>query len=601
MSYSLDIAHLEAAYAAGTLTPADVVDEVFARIGRRGSRPVWITLVPRDRVDARLAEIERRRAAAETMPLYGIPFGVKDSIDVAGLPTTVACPDFAYVPKHSAAAIEKLEAAGAVLIGKTNLDQFATGLVGTRSPYGICSSVFDPAYISGGSSSGSAVAVAAGQVSFTLGTDTAGSGRVPASFNNIVGMKPTKGLISARGVVPACQSQDCVTLFAGTVDQCRKVLGVVQGFDAEDPYSRHSPALEAQTPKAFRFGVPDQGLEFFGDTAAAELYAAAIARLEALGGERVAIDFAPFQAAGRLLYQGPWVAERLAMLRSYEFERPDVIHPVVWSIIGGAAGISAADGFDGFHRLAAATRAAEPQWRRMDVLLLPTAPTIYTIDAVLADPIALNGNLGLYTTFGNLMDLTAIAVPAGFRANGLPFGVSVIGPAFTDRRAAAIADLLHRSLAGAEIGATGVKLPPPLTEPPVAAGIRLAVVGAHLSGQPLNFQLTERGARLVGPARTAPGYSLYALAGTKPAKPGLVRDGAGAGRIEVEIWELDAAGFGSFVAEIPPPLGIGTIALDDGSQVKGFLCETHAVAGAADITGFGGWRYWLAQTASRLA
>jgi allophanate hydrolase len=595
MSFSLDIASLETAYAAGTLTPVQVLDEVFARIAAQGVRPVWISLVPRARVALRLQDLERRRAAGEALPLYGIPFGVKDSIDVAGLPTTLACPDFAYVPKRTATAVEKLEAAGAVLVGKTNLDQFATGLVGTRSPYGICSSVFDPAYISGGSSSGSAVAVAAGQVSFTLGTDTAGSGRVPASFNNIVGLKPTKGLISARGLVPACRSQDCVTVFAGSVDEARLVLGCAQGFDAEDPYSRLPPAGPAAAPRDFRFGVPEQKLDFCGDNEAASLYDAAIRRLEKLGGERVAIDIAPFLAAGRLLYQGPWVAERLTMLRSYEFERPDAIHPTVWSIIGGAANISAASAFDGLHRLAEQVRLAEPLWRRMDALVLPTAPTTYTIAAVLADPLALNANLGLYTNFANLMDLNAVAVPAGFRPNGLPFGVSVIGPAFADRRVAAIADLLHRSLDHPTVGATGRDLPAPRPAASSSGGIRLAVVGAHLSGQPLNRQLTERGACLVDSTRTAPGYSLYALPGTKPAKPGLVRDGLGKGLIEIEIWALDAAGFGSLVAEIPPPLGIGTIALDGGGQVQGFLCEAHAVVGATDITGFGGWRNWLAQ------
>jgi allophanate hydrolase len=344
--------------------------------------------------------------------------------------------------------------------------------------------------------------------------------------------------------------------------------------------------------------VPQQSLEFFGDSEAAALYAAAIERLQAAGGEAVAIDFSPFQEAARLLYQGPWVAERLAALRAYDFERPDAVHPVVWDIVGGAARISAVEGFEAFYRLAALIRAAEPQWRRMDVLLLPTTGTIYAIKAVLADPITLNSNLGLYTNFVNLMDLSAVAVPAGFRPNGLPFGVTVIGRAFEDALVAAIADRLHRTLEDATIGATGVKLPAPLpaasTKP---AAVKLAVVGAHLSGQPLNGQLTSRKARLLGPARTAAGYSLYALSGTAPAKPGLIRDGVGRGLIELEIWELDAAGFGSFVAEIPPPLGIGTITLEDGTQVKGFLCEPHAIAGAEDITGFGGWRNWLARGA----
>jgi allophanate hydrolase len=597
MTRPLDIATLAAAYAAGTTTPEQVLGDIFAQIARDGERPVWISLAPRERVADQLARNQGRRDAGEALPLFGIPFAVKDNIDVAGLPTTAGCPDFAYVPARSATAVEKLEAAGAIVVGKTNLDQFATGLVGTRSPYGICRSVFDPAYISGGSSSGSAVAVAAGLVSFALGTDTAGSGRVPAGFNNIVGLKPTKGLISARGVVPACRSQDCVSIFAGTTGDTLRVLEVAQGFDAEDCYSRPVPERMPGPLAGFRFGVPDQPLEFFGDAAAATLYAAAIERLEAIGGTAVEVDFSPYREAARLLYQGPWVAERLAALKAYGFERADAIDPIVWSIIGGAHRLSAVEGFTAFYRLAELIRAAEPQWRQMDVLLLPTTGTTYRIDQVLADPIALNSNLGLYTNFVNLMDLSAVAVPAGFRPNGLPFGVTLIGRAFEDERVARLADRLHRTIEAPTIGATGLPLPidlPAAPAPPTT--VKLAVVGAHLSGQPLNGQLASRQARLVGTARTASGYSLYALDGTVPAKPGLIRDGIGRGSIEIEVWELDPAGFGSFVAEIPPPLGIGTITLADGSLVKGFLCEAHAIGTATDITAFGGWRNWLAKT-----
>ena len=593
----LDIASLEAAYAAGRATPRGVLDAIFARIAETGERPVWICLAPSERVAAQLAEIDRRRAAGEALPLYGIPFAVKDNIDVAGLPTTAACPDFAYVPARSATVVEKLEAAGAVLVGKTNLDQFATGLVGTRSPYGICASVFDPAYISGGSSSGSGVAVAAGLVSFALGTDTAGSGRVPAAFNNIVGLKPTKGLVSCRGVVPACRSLDCVSIFAADSSEALRVLAVVQGFDAEDAFSRPAAASSRPAPATFRFGVPDKPVEFFGDEAAGALYAAAIERLQAIGGEAIAIDLAPFEEAARLVYQGPWVAERLAVLRRYGFDRPDAMHPVVRRIIEAADKLSAVESFEGFYHLAALIRAAEPAWQKMDVLLLPTTGTTYTIEQVLADPVALNSNLGRYTNFVNLMDLSAVAVPAGFRPNGLPFGVTLIGRAFEDGMVAGLADRLHRTLADATIGATGWPLPPVAAAPP-ATGYRIAVVGAHLSGQPLNHQLTALDARLVGTARTAPGYSLYALPGTVPAKPGLIRDGQGSGRIEIEIWELDAAGFGRFVAAIPAPLSLGTIALEEGRTVQGFLCEAHAVTGAEDITDFGGWRAWLARKTS---
>jgi allophanate hydrolase len=513
------------------------------------------------------------------------------------MPTTAGCPDFAYTPDRSATVVEKLEAAGAILVGKTNLDQFATGLVGTRSPYGICASVFDPEYISGGSSSGSAVAVASGLVSFALGTDTAGSGRVPAAFNNIVGLKPTKGLISTRGVVPACRSQDCVSIFAGTTGDARRILDAAAGFDVEDAWSRAAPdPTPSRFDDEFRFGVPAGGLEFLGDEAAASLYGASVDRLIGLGGRKVEIDFGPFREAAKLLYQGPWVAERLAALRAYGFDtRPESIHPVAWGIIGGATGISAVQAFEAFHRLAELIRAAEAEWKRMDVLLLPTAPTTYRIDAVLADPIALNSNLGLYTNFVNLMDLSAVAAPAGFRDNGLPFGVQLIGRAFRDGAVAAIADRLHRSLDSPTIGATGIALPAePAWAAPKLATVKIAVVGAHLTGQPLNWQLTSRNARLIRTGRTAAGYSLYALAGTVPAKPGLVYDGAGQGLIEVELWEIDFAGFGAFVADIPPPLGIGTLTLEDGAKVKGFLCESYAVSDAQDITAFGGWRNWLA-------
>ncbi|HTJ62741.1 MAG TPA: allophanate hydrolase [Alphaproteobacteria bacterium] len=593
MVQPLDLTSLGAAYDTGALKPAQLFDTIFARIAEIGERPVWISLVQRARIAERIQEIEKRKEAGEKLHLFGIPFAVKDNIDVAGVPTTAACPEFAYTPERSATVVERLEAAGAIVVGKTNLDQFATGLVGTRSPYGIPSSVFDPAYISGGSSSGSAVSVASGLVSFSLGTDTAGSGRVPAAFNNIVGLKPTKGLVSTRGVVPACRTLDCVSIFAGTVDDALKVLAIAEGFDAEDGYSRSAPSTTASLPVAFRFGVPAEGLEFFGDRDAAALYEEAIRNLEALGGTAVRIDFTPFQDAARLLYEGPWLAERLAALRAYNFERADAVHPVVWDIVSKAGGTSAVDAFKAFYRLADLTRAAEAEWDKMDVLLLPTAGTTYRIDELLADPISLNSNLGRYTNFVNLMDLSAIAVPGGFRADGLPFGVTLMGRAFEDVKIAGLADRLHRTLENASVGGTGLPLPTPSPGASQSNAISLAVVGAHLSGQPLNWQLIDRKARLVRTARTAPGYSFYALAGTKPAKPGLVYDGKGKGLIEVEIWEVDASGYGTFVAAIPPPLGIGTIKLEDGSAVQGFICEAYAIETAEDITAFGGWRNWL--------
>jgi allophanate hydrolase len=596
---ALDLATLRGSYEAG-IDPGDVIRDVYRRIAEAGERPVWITLVPEARALAALEAAQARRAAGAELPLFGMPFAVKDNIDVAGLPTTAGCPDFAYTPDRSATVVERLEAAGAILIGKTNLDQFAAGLNGTRSPYGIPACVFDGRYISGGSSSGSAVAVAAGLVSFALGTDTAGSGRVPASFNNIVGLKPTKGLISTHGVVPACRSQDVVSVFAGTVGDALAVAHAAAGFDAADTFSRHAApsALDgAEWPLSFRFGVPTaEGLDFFGDKGGAGLFHESVARLERLGGRKVEFDYTPFRDAARLLYDGPWVAERLAAIKSFATEAPDSIHPAVREIVLGAAPLTAVDAFEGQYRLAEFLRAAESVWAEIDVMLLPTAPTIYPIDAMLGDPIRLNSHLGLYTNFVNLMDLAAIAVPAGFRDTGLPFGVTLIGQAFRDGAIATLADRLHRALDQATLANTGEPLPEasrvvPSTGP--ADAIKVAVVGAHLAGQPLNWQLTERGATLLATALTAPGYSLYALAGTVPPKPGLIFDGQGAGGIEVEIWSVPSAAFGSFVAGIPAPLGIGTIRLEDGSSVQGFLCEAHAIAGAQDITARGGWRAFV--------
>jgi allophanate hydrolase len=590
----LDIAGLQQAYRRGAVTPADLLGDLRNRIAAAGLRPVWISLLDEAALAERLARLDARREAGEALPLYGIPFAVKDNIDVAGLPTTAGCPAFAYQPQRSAAVIERLEAAGAVPLGKTNLDQFATGLNGTRSPYGAPSSVFDPAYISGGSSSGSAVAMAAGLVSFSLGTDTAGSGRVPAAFNNIVGLKPTRGLLSNRGVVPACRSLDCLSIFAGSCADAATVLAVAEGFDAEEPRSRRRPATSPSFAGAFRFGVPSERLDFCGDQASERLYDAAVARLEGLGGRKVTFDFAPFASIARLLYQGPFVAERLAALQGLGFADWSAMDPTVAAIIQGARKFSAADAFQGQDDLAALLRAAAPAWEAMDCLILPTAPTIFTQEQLRADPIGRNSQLGLYTNFTNLMDLSAIAVPAGFRPDGLPFGVTLMAPSFAEPALLPLADALHRTLPDARWGGIEDELPEAVPFPPPAGRVMVAVVGAHLSGQPLNGQLTERGARLIGTTRTGPGYRLYALAGTIPPKPGLIRDDSGAGRIEIELWEMDHAAFGSFVALIPPPLGIGTLALEDGTQAKGFLCEPYALQGAEDITGRGGWRAYLA-------
>jgi allophanate hydrolase len=597
---SLDFARLRARYRDGA-TVATVVDDVAARVAAAGDDHVWIARVPADEIRAQATALDRRAAAEpglrERLPLFGVPFAVKDNIDAAGMPTTAGCPAFAYSAAADAPVVARLRAAGALLVGKTNLDQFATGLVGVRSPYGVPRNPFDARYIPGGSSSGSAVAVAGGLVSFALGTDTAGSGRVPAAFNNIVGLKPTRGRLSARGVVPACRSLDCVSIFALSADDAAAVLDVAGGFDAADPLSREAPAETNAFAAPLRFAVPrPEDLAFFGDAEAPGLFAAAAAALEALGAARVEIDFAPFRETAPLLYSGPWVAERLVAVESLMGRQPEALLPVTRQIIAGGAKYSAVDYFGASYRLAELRRAADATWRAADLLLVPTAGTIYTVAEIEADPIALNGNLGYYTNFTNLLDLAAVALPAGFYRNGMPFGVSLIAPAFSDTRLAALGTALQRRL-DLPLGATAHRLP--AAQPADAAKaddssrIQLAVVGAHLSGMPLNHQLTERGARLVRQARTAPVYRMFLIAG-EPPRPGLVRTDRAGTAIDVEIWSLDAAGFGALVADVAPPLAIGTLQLEDGTAVKGFLCESAATLAARDISEFGGWRRFVA-------
>ena len=583
------IAPLLGAYADGSRTPAAVLRELYATLARRGDDRVWIHVLPLEDALRQLEAVEARRRAGAMPPLFGVPFAIKDNIDAAGHPTTAGCPAFAYKPEATATVVRRLQEAGAILVGKTNLDQFATGLTGTRSPYGALSSVFDPDYIAGGSSSGSAVAVAARLVAFALGTDTAGSGRVPAAFNGIAGLKPTRGLLSTAGVMPACRSLDCVSILAHTVEDAARVLDVARGPDAADPYSR-AGAAPARLGASFRFGAPAASqLEFFGDEAASQLYERALERLEALGGRRVTIDLAPFRAAADLLYAGPWVAERLAALGPFFDAHPEDIHPVVRAIVGRGSTMTAVDVFLGMYRLESLRGQAAAQWAGMDVLALPTTGTIYRHAAVEADPVRLNDNLGYYTNFVNLLDCCALAVPAGMRPSGLPFGISLIGPAFHDERLIALGTLWQHELDGR---ASGLAAPPRAVAERLVA---LAVVGAHLAGQPLNRELTERGARLVRTARTAPVYRLFALAGAMPRRPGLMRveDGTGAS-VEVEVWELSEAAFGGFVAAVPPPLAIGTLLLEDGTAVKGFVCEAHAAVGADDISRYGGWRAYLA-------
>jgi allophanate hydrolase len=566
----------------------DYVAALFDRLGAEPLNPVWISLVPREAALKRAREIETH----PEWPLAGTTFAVKDNFDVAGMTTTAGCPAYAYKAEITATVIRRLEEAGALLIGKTNMDQFATGLVGTRSPYGACSSVFDSRYISGGSSSGSAVAVAKKLVTFSLGTDTAGSGRVPAAFNGLIGLKPTRGLLSTHGVVPACRTLDCVSIFASDCVDAHQVWSAARGVDHSDPFSREPHSGEGAAPWLYsdiRFGVPaPEQLEFFGDLEAAHLYRIAIDRLQRLGAEKVEIAFTPFREAAQLLYGGAWVAERLSAIEDFFRDHGHEMDPVVRSIIGGAGKYTAVDAFESEYRLRELCAQAQEQWREIDVLVLPTTGTIYTHEQIAADPVKLNTNLGYYTNFVNLMDLAAVAVPAGFRPNGLPFGISFIGPAFTDE---ALLALAHRYLGGTT----------PLVEK-CPGCVELAVVGAHLSGEPLNYQLIERGARLLKTCRTAGDYRLYALAGTIPAKPGLVRDpnfrGTG---IELEIWAMPEDRFGDFVAAIPAPLGIGTVRLDDGDEVKCFVCEPCVIPGATEITHFGGWRAYRASSKSSMS
>jgi len=574
---------------------------VLAETSGDGAEGVWIHVRSRDALLAEARTLERSYAPNARPALYGIPFGVKDNIDVQGEPTTAACPAFAYVARESAPVVDRLRAAGAICIGKTNLDQFATGLVGVRSPYGIPPNPFDARYVTGGSSSGSAAAVSRGQVTFALATDTAGSGRVPAAFTNIVGLKPSRGLFSTRGVVPASRSLDCVSVMALTCADARDVAAVVTGFDAGDPYSRPAAARFRWAPPALssqsRLGVPRADDRLFGSGAARVAFEQACGELEAMGAALEPVDMAPFFEAGRLLYEGPWIGERWSGLEDFVRSHPDALLPVLRTILEQADQYRATDAFRALHRLAALRRSVAPVWDRIDALVVPSAPNHPRIDEVLADPVEANARLGRYTTFVNLLDQAAVAVPIGFRGDGLPAGVTFIGPWGRDALLLALASAFHARAPGS-LGATGWPRPDQgaAKSQEEDGCLLVAVVGAHLTGQPLNGQLTDRGARLVRTARTAPSYRLYALPGTQPPKPGLVRgnDGDGA-RIEVEVWAVPLEAFGSFIAGVRSPLAIGQIDLDDGTRVHGFLCEGQAVRGATDISSFGAWRAYLAQ------
>ncbi|HEX7819864.1 MAG TPA: allophanate hydrolase [Sphingobium sp.] len=591
----IDLNTISALYASGEWTPDGLIAALMQRIDA-ADPAVFITRTPPAMLDAAIAALVARAPYPNSLPLWGVPFAVKDNIDVAGLPTTCACPDFDRRPDADATVVAKLVAAGAIVIGKTNLDQFATGLNGTRSPYGAPRSVFDAAHISGGSSSGSVVTVAGGLASFALGTDTAGSGRVPAALNNIVGIKPSLGLFSTTGLVPACRSLDCITVFALSVQDGAVVRRIAQGHDATDPYSRMIPPV-ALPPKGLRVGILKAAdRDFCGHPDNGRLYEEAIVRL---GEETVEIDYAPFREIAALLYHGPWVAERLVAWEDTGVPE-NALDPAVRSIVLEGRNYTAGDAFRGAYRLEELKQLCAAEWSKVDILLLPTAPRGYTVDAMLADPIRLNSNLGLYTNFFNLLGLAGVAVPAGFGSDGMPFGVTLAGAAGMDEALLPLADRLHR-LAACGMSIQRDAVPPPLLDvaPPAADTIPIAVVGAHLSGMALNHELQALGATLVTAADTTPDYRLFLLSSTTPQKPGLIHAPGGDGKaIALEVWSLSAAAFGRFVAKIPAPLGIGQINLADGTSVSGFLSEGWAVEGAEEITRFGGWRSFMEASAT---
>ncbi len=593
------VAAIVAAHRAGTVTPAQTVARSYARIREYDDPAVFISLCDEKQALAEAEALTTKDAAQ--LPLYGVPVGVKDNIDVAGMPTTAACPAFSYSPVHDATAVARLRAAGAIMIGKTNLDQFATGLVGVRSPYGIPNNPLRGDLIPGGSSSGSGVAVSAGLVPLTLGTDTAGSGRVPAMLNNIVGLKPSLGLVSTAGLVPACRTLDCVSVFSLTVDDAMTALKAMAGPDGADPYSRNRPLAEITPfPTSLRLGVPRSGqLIFFGDKASEKAYGEALKRWTGLGATLVEFDLEPFYETARLLYEGPWVAERYLVIRNLLASSPDAIHPVTREIIIAGARLSAADTFAALYRLQALRKIAERAFAGIDAVVLPTTPTVYSTAQVLANPLELNSRLGTYTNFVNLLDLCGLALPAAIRPDEIPFGITLLAPAGQDAQLASIGRAFHADTK-LTMGARGLPQPPLAALPAGVRGdeIPIAVVGAHLSGMALNGELKTLGGRLLEAARTAPDYKLYAL-DTTPPKPGMLRVERGTGSaIELEVWALPAAAFGNFVAAVPPPLSIGTIRLADGRAVKGFIVEAADVNGAREISTFGGWRAFMAEAAA---
>ncbi|MEW8253536.1 MAG: allophanate hydrolase [Candidatus Thiodiazotropha taylori] len=595
--FEMTISALRSAYLGGRLTPEQVMQTIRKRALEYEDYNIWIHLLSEAEQAHYLDRLQQLDLAR--FPLWGIPFAIKDNIDLNEIPTTAACIEFAYTPTASATVVERLIAAGAIPVGKTNLDQFATGLNGTRSPWGACRNAFEPDYISGGSSSGSAVSVALGLASFSLGTDTAGSGRVPACFNNLIGLKPSRGLLSTKGLVPACRSLDCITVFTCDSDDANLVLSVAEAYDADDEYSRNNPFQNQQRQYGERQGplkigvIPDQQLNFFGDQAYQQAYRDTLKQLETDGIEFVEIDYQPFAEAARLLYEGPWVAERYLATQPLIDDNPQALYPVVREIIEPGKSLQASSLFKAQYRLSGLKAVCDRQLAAVDCLLTPTAGTCFTIEQMLEEPILRNSQLGYYTNFMNLLDLASVAVPTQMTASGLPFGITLVGDAFTDRALLSIAKRIHRQFE-LNLGASQYELQS-ASQPAVGdhSEIDVVVCGAHLQGLPLNWQLTERGATLKAKTETAPIYRMYALPGGPPARPGLILDEGEGAAIEVEVWSMPQSQFGSFVAAIPSPLGIGKLQLADGSEASGFICEPYAISKAEEITGFGGWKAYL--------
>jgi len=560
----------------------------------------WITVATAQQVEEQLAELavalEARGGDRASFPLFGVPYAVKDNIDVAGFPTTVACPAFARVAPADAYIVAKLREAGAICFGKTNLDQFATGLVGTRSPYGVVPSAFDSQRIGGGSSSGSAAVVTRGLVPFALGTDTAGSGRVPAAFQNLVGIKPTRGRWSTRGLVPACRTLDCPSVFTLTLQDGEMIDSLLSSFDAADPYCRRGSSGFAVSPRIV--GVPAK-LVFFGDTAAENAFAAAASVVREVCEVRP-INFAAFSELAALLYAESWVVER-ALVAEELLQEPDAMDPVVRNILLGAERFSAKDAFRGEYERARLARAIELAFEEVDVVIVPTTPTSYRIAEVEADPIGTNSRLGTYTNFTNLADLSAIALPGPFRADGLPAGITLLGRAHAEPQLFQLAEKLAVRFA-LPLGATGRVRAAPRVRPAASLGVPIAVVGAHLSGMRLNGDLTRRGARLMAETRTSAAYKLYLMNELRAPRPALRRMPAGEtgmpGGILVEVWEMPESELGGFLRSVPPPLGLGQVQLQDGSWVQGFICEPVALEGATDITEWGGYRAYVERRAN---